>query len=289
MSPTMPLPYSMKARQPRGWTMRIVGPHGRRAGPHFVVEIFRRPRVGRVVAGPHVIVAVDFDQAHAAQFAFADDAVAGLDEVRRAAALRAHLDDAAVLPRGGEHCLPLDHVDADRLLQVDVGPRFHGGDHRQGVPMVGRGDEHDVEVFFREHLAIIGVGPRPLLRGLPRGDQVGRGGKHPPVDVAQRDDVDRRHLDQAQQVDLAVPAGADQADVRGGFAAANAPAVRPRAERAKPAVPARRKLRRCMGSLGEVEQFVIGRVSKRSGSATKDPELLKILRLKHLTHLRAQP
>ena len=161
-----------------------------------------------------MVVAVDLDQADLAELAFADDPVAGLDQVRRAAALRADLHDPAVLPRGGEHRLAFDHVDADRLLHVDVGARLHGGDHRQGVPVVGRGDEDDVEVFFREHLAVVGEGPRLLLRSLPLGDQLGRVGEHPLVDVAQRDDLDRGDLDQPEQVDLAVPAGADQADSR---------------------------------------------------------------------------
>ena len=48
MSPMMPLPYSMKARQLRGWTEAVVGPHRRGAGPHLVVEVFRRPGVGRI-------------------------------------------------------------------------------------------------------------------------------------------------------------------------------------------------------------------------------------------------
>ena len=37
-------------------------------------------------------------------------------------------------------------------------------------------------------------------------------GEHLLVDVAERDDLDRRDLDQPEQVGLAVPAGADQAD-----------------------------------------------------------------------------
>ena len=37
-------------------------------------------------------------------------------------------------------------------------------------------------------------------------------GEHLLVDVAERDDLDRRDLDQPEQVALAVPAGADQAD-----------------------------------------------------------------------------
>ena len=44
---------------------------------------------------PHVVVAIDFDQADLAELAFADDAVAGLDQVGRAAALGADLDDLA--------------------------------------------------------------------------------------------------------------------------------------------------------------------------------------------------
>ena len=141
-------------------------------------------------------------------------AVAGLDEVRRAAALRADLHDALVLAGGGQHGLALGHVDADRLLHVDVGPGLDGGDHRQGVPVVGRGDQDDVEVLLLEHLAVVGVGARLLLRGLPAGDHVGGLGQHLLVDVAQRDDLDRRDLDEPEQVALAVPAAADQADAR---------------------------------------------------------------------------
>ena len=98
---------------------------------------------------------------------------------------------------------------------VDVGPGLDGGDHRQGVPVVGRGDQDDVEVLLLEHLAVVAEGPRLLLRGLARGDDLGGLGQHLLVDVAERDDLDRRHLDQAQQVALAVPAGADQADALG--------------------------------------------------------------------------
>ena len=114
--------------------------------------------------------------------------------------------------RGGEHRLALDHVHADRLLHVDVGPRLDGGDHRQGVPMVRRGDQHDVQVLFLEHFAVVAVEPRLLLRRLPGRHQLRGLGEHPLVDVAQRHDLDRRHLEQPQQVALAVPAAADQPD-----------------------------------------------------------------------------
>ena len=111
-----------------------------------------------------MVVAVDLDQADLAELALADDAVARFDQVRRAAALRADLHDALVLARGGEHRLAFDDIDADRLLHPDVQPGPHRRDHRQRVPVVRRGDQDDVEILLAEHLAIVAVGPRLLLR-----------------------------------------------------------------------------------------------------------------------------
>ena len=102
-----------------------------------------------------MIVTVDLHESDLAELAFLDDPVAGLDEVRRAAPLGADLDDPLVLAGGGDHGLTLDHVDADRLLHIDVGAGLDGGDHRQGVPVVGRGDQDDVQVFLRQHLAVV--------------------------------------------------------------------------------------------------------------------------------------
>ena len=107
---------------------------------------------------PHVVVAVDLDQPDLAELALLDDAVAGLDEVRRAAPLRADLHDALVLAGGGHHRLAFDNVDADRLLHPDIGAGLDGRDHRQRVPVVRRADQHDVEISFLQHLAIIGIG-----------------------------------------------------------------------------------------------------------------------------------
>ncbi len=132
----------------------------------------------------------------------------------RAAALRADLHDPPGAPRGGEHRLPLDDVDADRLLHINIRARLDRGDHRQGVPMIRRGDEHNVEVFLLEHLAIVGIGARLLLRDLPSGDHVRGVGEHLLIDVAQRNDLDRRDLDQAKQISLAIPPAADEPDPR---------------------------------------------------------------------------
>ena len=50
-----------------------------------------------------------------------DDLFLGFDEVRRAFALGADLDDALVPAGGGEHGMAFRHIDADRLLDVHVG------------------------------------------------------------------------------------------------------------------------------------------------------------------------
>ena len=79
--------------------------------------------------------------------------------------------------------------------------------------MVGRADQHDVEIFFLEHLAVIGNRVRGVFFDFCRcGNQFGRAVEHVLIDVAERDHFDRRHLDQPAQIALAVPAGADQAD-----------------------------------------------------------------------------
>ena len=72
--------------------------------------------------------------------------------------------------------------------------------------------QDDVEVLLAEHLAVVVVGAGLLLRGLARGDDLRRAGQHLFVHVAERDHLDRRHLDQPEQVALAVPAAADEAD-----------------------------------------------------------------------------
>src|SRR5262249_27937350 len=63
-----------------------------------------------------------------------------------------------------------------------------------------------------EHLAIIAVGPRLLLRFLPLAHHLRRVGEHLRIDVAQRHDFNRPDLNEAEQVALAVPATADEPD-----------------------------------------------------------------------------
>ena len=125
--------------------------------------------------------------------------------MRRAAPLRADLDDAVMLPRGGKHRLAFNNIDADWFLAVNVRARFEGSDHRERMPMIRRSDEHDVEVLFLEHLAIITVGARFLFRFLPVAYHLGGVREHVLVHVTQRNHFHRRNLNQAKQIGLAVP------------------------------------------------------------------------------------
>ena len=78
--------------------------------------------------------------------------------------------------------------------------------------MIRRGDQDEIQILLLQHLAIIAVSARALLRSLPCGDHVGRVRKHLLIDVAERNDLDRGDLDEAEEIGFAVPACADQAD-----------------------------------------------------------------------------
>ena len=81
--------------------------------------------------------------------------------------------------------------------------------------MVRGTDEHDVEVLLLEHLATIRVGARFLLRFLPLAGDLHGAREHLLVHVTNRDDLDRRDLDEPPEVALSIPAGADQTDPLG--------------------------------------------------------------------------
>ena len=141
--------------------------------------------------------------------------------MRRALALRADLHDTPVLAGGVEHGVALAHVPADRFLAIHVGAGLHRGDRVQRVPMVRRTDQHNVEVLLLEHLAVVRVGSWLFLRFLPLAGDLHRAREHLLVHVANRDDLDRRDLDQPPKVALSIPPGADQTDPSG-LAADNA-------------------------------------------------------------------
>ena len=190
----------------------VVGPHGGGASPHFVVQIRRRGDVGRIVLSASGVITANLNQANGAQFAGLDDIVARFDQVRSAAPLGAHLDDAVHFSRGCQHGLAFEDIHTDGFLHIDIGTGFQRGNQVERMPMIGRADQHNIEVPFLQHFPVIAVRARRLAGNLAGGHQIGRVGQHPAVNVAERHDLNRGHLEEPEQITLAVPPAADQAD-----------------------------------------------------------------------------
>jgi hypothetical protein len=166
------------------------------------------------------------------QLARFDDVVAGFDQVRGGAAFQSHLDHALMFPGGGQHGLPFEHIHTDGLLHVHIRAALDGGDHGQRVPMVGRATSTTSRSFSASISPVIVIRARFLFRLLARGHQIRRLRQHIAVHVAQRNDLHGRDLDEPEQIALAIPPAADQADALGfaGRPAAKGPA----AHRARP-------------------------------------------------------
>ena len=136
--------------------------------------------------------------------------------MRRTAALGSHLHNPLVLACRSQHGLAFDDIHTDRLLDVNVGTRFHRLDHRQRMPMIRGRDQYDVEIFLGEHLAIIPVGPRPIARLLTFLHHIRSLGDHLAIDVTERHHFHRRDLQQSKQIRFAIPTGTDQTNSLGG-------------------------------------------------------------------------
>jgi hypothetical protein len=144
-----------------------------------------------------------------------DDLLFDIDQVRGALALRADLDDAFVFSRRGQNRFAFNDIDADGLLQIDIGAGLDGGDRVQGMPVIGGTDQDNVEVLFLEHLAIVGVGARGLFGRLTLAGDFDGSGEHIGIGIADRYHLDGGNLDQTPQIALAVPAGANESDAFG--------------------------------------------------------------------------
>ncbi len=169
----------------------MYGRRGGRTGPQVVIQIFWRSGVRRVVGGPHVVVAADFDKGDFTEFSFANKPVPGLDQVGGASPLGTDLDDPTVFTGGFEQGLALHDINADRLLKVKVSSSLDGGDAVQGMPMVRSSDQHDVEVLFLQHLAIVMKQARLLVGGLAGGHDLGCPLEHATVHIAEGNHFDR--------------------------------------------------------------------------------------------------
>ena len=155
--------------------MGLNGRLGAGPEPEVVVDLFGDRRVGLVPDRPARLVAKPLGHVNLPELARAEERHRVLDSLV-AAALRAGLDDAVVLPGGLDHPPAFAHVVADRLLDVDVLAGLACPDRRQRVPVVGGGDRDGVDRLVVEHAPDVlhdgRRGPVALLDRLARGPAV---------------------------------------------------------------------------------------------------------------------
>ena len=86
--------------------------------------------------------------------------------------MHADLADPLVDAHGLDDLGPFLDLQGQRLLDVDVFAGVGRIDGDQRVPVIGRGDQHRVEVLLLEQLAVVAVGARArrlLLRFVDAG------------------------------------------------------------------------------------------------------------------------
>ena len=184
---------------PRREDVDVIGPRLGLAAPDVPVEPFEDGLSGQATVPRAGIIGGDH-RMHFADHARADQLTAGPVFVHRPA-LAAGLKGAAVLAGGGHHGPSLADSQGERLLGIDVLAGLAGVDARQGVPVVGRGDNHGVHLPRFQHLAVFVIAPAFQLGR----DFIGPGS----VDIA--DGHDPAFLGQAHQL-LAAASHADIAD-----------------------------------------------------------------------------
>ncbi len=197
MSPSAPVPKSHQPRHLNGRVSRVVGPHRRRAEPEVPIQ---RGRHGRRVLRPraplrpiHVKQSTRWPVGPDVRLVdVADDA--GPDVLAEPArlfgglALVAHLRGHLRLVRRLRHAPRLPHRMRQRLLAIDMLAPLDGLHRSEGVVVVGRGDDHAVNVLHLvEHLPVVG---ELLCLGI----LLERVGGVALVHVAQRHDVLALHI-----------------------------------------------------------------------------------------------
>ena len=134
------------------------------AAPGVPVERLRRGNF-RQGAVPGAGIVVTDDLFYLAETALAQKA-AGDVVLHETPLLGPNLADPLVLPCRLDHLAAFGDGEAHRFLAVNVLARLAGVDERQRMPMVRRGDDHRVDLFQVEHLAVVGEGVGNLqLRG----------------------------------------------------------------------------------------------------------------------------
>ena len=99
--------------------------------------------------------------------------LAGLHELGHTALLGANLHDPLVLVLGSNDCVPFTQIVRKRLFHKHILAAVAGVDGHRHVPMVGRPDEHRIDIVAREQLVVVlrrecpGIGnPFRLLEGV---------------------------------------------------------------------------------------------------------------------------
>src|SRR5262245_13227616 len=129
------------------------------------------------------------------------------------AALGSVLDDAVVLASGLDSDTALVDVVAARLFHVDVLAGLAGPDGHQRMPVVRRGDGHNVDVLVFEDLTnvLFGFG---LLASLAFDllDPVGEGAR---IGIDEANDLDTGHADELAEMTAAATIEARDSDADG--------------------------------------------------------------------------
>ena len=129
------------------------------AKPAIVIDVGRCLAV-RVPTHPgraDIFEVPGLDPEDLAKLARADD-LDGLLKMGRRTLLSADGHDLVVLAGRCDHRLPLGYVVSDRLFDVDVLAGHHRLDRRQGVPVVGGGDDDRIDIFAIEHGPVVACG-----------------------------------------------------------------------------------------------------------------------------------
>ncbi len=190
-------------------TVLIERMFGRGAEPEIIIHRRRRRGVGRV---PHPAKPIQVNPtAHQTDFA----ELARLDKFDRffkmlaTAPLGAHLDNALMAERGFEHGAAFVNGFGQRFFDVNILAGLTGENGRQGMPMIGGGDENGVYVFSVKYFTEVAAGIRALAPGFF--NDLGGFGAHGIVHIAD-DGAIHFFITEENAEDIAAPtAGADEA------------------------------------------------------------------------------
>ena len=137
--------------------VQVVRPLRRRTEPHVVIQLGRRRSVGRIAETRRDVPKV----ARLDRYQFPNPAganqLAGPLIMGPGTLLRADLDHSLVSPRRRNHPAPFAHEQRQRLFHIHVFSRRAGQHRHQCMPVVGRRDDHGIDIFVLEQLSEVAV------------------------------------------------------------------------------------------------------------------------------------